>query len=59
PYLAPGGRLIFPKGARVDAELTSARKRWHMEVETRPSLTEAKAALLVIRKATRRHDSDG
>lgn len=59
PCLAPDGRMVFPKGARAETELTSARKRWHMEVERHPSLTEANASILVIRKAVRRHEPDG
>ncbi len=33
PKLAPGGIALFPKGAASAAELTAARREWHMKVE--------------------------
>ncbi|MFN3281428.1 MAG: 16S rRNA (guanine(527)-N(7))-methyltransferase RsmG, partial [Tabrizicola sp.] len=47
--LRPGGTAIFPKGARFSEELTAARSAWGFDVDTRPSLSDADAAILVIR----------
>lgn len=47
--LRPGGTAIFPKGARFAEELTAARSAWAFDVDTRPSLSDADAAILVIR----------
>ena len=33
PLLAPGGTCLFPKGARVHAELEAARSEWRFEAE--------------------------
>jgi len=40
PLLAPGGACLFPKGARVEEELTQAGKAWKMRVERYPSETD-------------------
>ncbi len=50
PYLADGGLCIFPKGARVDEELTEAREHWHMDVEQVPSMTSGDSSILLIRR---------
>jgi 16S rRNA (guanine527-N7)-methyltransferase len=52
-HLHPGGLAIFPKGARYQDELTQARKTWDFDVDTRPSLSEAEAAILLIRNIHR------
>ncbi len=36
PKLAPGGVALLPKGAGNEAELTAARREWHMSVECIP-----------------------
>ena len=36
PKLAPGGVALLPKGAGSQAELTAARREWHMRVERIP-----------------------
>lgn len=41
---------IFLKGLDVGVELTEASKSWHMEVETRDSVTNAGARILLVRK---------
>jgi 16S rRNA (guanine527-N7)-methyltransferase len=48
PHLALGGYCLLPKGAGVDAELTQAAKRWHMQVERIPSRTAPGACILRI-----------
>jgi 16S rRNA (guanine527-N7)-methyltransferase len=55
-HLAPGGTAIFPKGERFPEEIADARKTWAFDVDTRPSLSEAKAAILVIRNIRRAQD---
>lgn len=55
-HLAQTGIAIFPKGARYEAEIAEARRDWAFDVDTRPSLSEAEAALLVIRNIHRAQD---
>ena len=33
PYLAPGGTLLFPKGARASEEIEAARQTWSFDLE--------------------------
>ncbi len=42
------GVSLFPKGARVDSELTEASSCWHMAYETFPSITDSDAVILRI-----------
>jgi|LGOV01.1.fsa_nt_gb 16S rRNA (guanine527-N7)-methyltransferase len=42
------GVSLFPKGARVDSELTEASSCWHMAYETFPSMTDSDAVILRI-----------
>ena len=44
----PEGVCLFPKGARVDSELTEASSCWHMAYQTFPSMTDADAVILRI-----------
>lgn len=44
----PSGVCLFPKGARVDSELTEASSCWHMAYETFPSMTDPDAVILRI-----------
>ena len=44
----PCGVCLFPKGARVDSELTEASSCWHMAYETFPSMTDPDAVILRI-----------
>jgi len=48
PLLKDSGSCLFLKGEKIEAELTEARKSWHMAVEKHPSLTEGKAVLLKL-----------
>lgn len=48
PFLAPAGVCLFPKGARVDDELTAAAQQWHMRVERFPSRTDSSGTILRI-----------
>ena len=43
-----GGVCLFPKGARVDSELTESSTCWHMSYETFPSVTDTDAVILRI-----------
>lgn len=54
-HLQRDGIALFPKGARHEEELTQARAVWDFDVDTRPSLSDAEAAILVIRNI-HRHD---
>jgi 16S rRNA (guanine527-N7)-methyltransferase len=55
-HLAPGGTAIFLKGERFPEEVAEARKTWAFDVDLQPSLSEAKAAILVIRNIRRAQD---
>ena len=55
-HLAPSGIAIFPKGERFSEEIADARKTWAFDVDTQPSLSEAKSAILVIRNIRRAQD---
>lgn len=48
-HVQPNGLAIFPKGARFQEELAQARESWAFDVDTRPSLSDGEAAILVIR----------
>jgi 16S rRNA (guanine527-N7)-methyltransferase len=53
PLLAPGGMCLFPKGARVESELTHAATQWQMRVDRIPSRTTPDACILRITELTR------
>ncbi|PCJ75081.1 MAG: 16S rRNA (guanine(527)-N(7))-methyltransferase RsmG [Rhodobacteraceae bacterium] len=44
----PAGICLFPKGTRVDSELTEASSCWHMACETFSSMTDPDAVILRI-----------
>lgn len=48
PKIASTGIALFPKGSDIDAELTAARREWHMSVERVPSRTSPGAVILKI-----------
>jgi 16S rRNA (guanine527-N7)-methyltransferase len=55
-HLSPKGTAVIPKGARFAAEIADAQIAWMFDVDIHPSLSEADAALLVIRNIHRAHD---
>ncbi len=61
PHLAPGGRLVLPKGARHADELAMALDTHSATVETRPSLTDPESVVLIlsnpVRTAPRKADA--
>jgi len=46
PFLTPSTVCVFPKGERVEDELTEAGKRWNMRIERHPSQTAANSTVL-------------
>lgn len=44
----PGTVFLFPKGARLDSELTEAERHWHIRSERLPSRTQSESAILKI-----------
>ncbi|MGL4237548.1 16S rRNA (guanine(527)-N(7))-methyltransferase RsmG [Tabrizicola sp.] len=52
-HLSPAGIALFPKGTRYADEVAEAQKNWDFEFDSRPSLSEAGSAILVIRKINR------
>jgi 16S rRNA (guanine527-N7)-methyltransferase len=51
--LRPNGVAIFPKGARHADEIESARTQWTFDAESRPSMSDPDAAILIIRNIQR------
>ncbi|MEM9706581.1 MAG: 16S rRNA (guanine(527)-N(7))-methyltransferase RsmG [Pseudomonadota bacterium] len=51
---AENARLLFPKGARADEELTNARKSWRFQVVRHASVTDPAATILEITALARR-----
>lgn len=49
PYMAEGAVALFPKGAGVDAELTEAMRKRHIEVARAPSITDPHGVILQVR----------
>jgi 16S rRNA (guanine527-N7)-methyltransferase len=52
-HLAPGGVALFPKGARHSDEVAAAKRSWKFDLESRPSLSDPDAAILIIRNIER------
>jgi len=48
PHLALGGVCLFPKGAKVEEELTAAKRVWHMAAERFPSTLDAHSCILKV-----------
>lgn len=48
-HLAQSGTAIFPKGARWQQEVESARKDWHFDLQAHTSATDPESALLVVK----------
>jgi 16S rRNA (guanine527-N7)-methyltransferase len=53
PFLAPDTICLFPKGERVEEELTLARKRWTMSVSVEPSLSDRRGVILRLQQVVR------
>jgi 16S rRNA (guanine527-N7)-methyltransferase len=53
PLLRADSICLFPKGGRVDEELTEAEKTWRMSVERFPSLSDPSGTILRIRQVAR------
>jgi 16S rRNA (guanine527-N7)-methyltransferase len=54
PLLAKNGIAIFPKGAKAEAELTRASKRWKMRAERIPSRSDPSGTILRISDLVRK-----
>ncbi len=52
-FIGPGTLCLFPKGARVDEELTAAAKEWTMDLVRIPSSTDPSGTILHIQEVTR------
>lgn len=53
PYMNLGAKCLFLKGDRLNEELTLAAQKWHMDFSISQSITDPKASVLLIRKASR------
>jgi 16S rRNA (guanine527-N7)-methyltransferase len=54
PLLKRGAVGLFPKGQKVDVELTAAAKCWNIDATLVLSRTDSKARIVVVRGAQRR-----
>ena len=52
-HLLPDGCLLLLKGRTYADEIAEARKTWHFDVVTRPSMTDNEAKMLMIRNLER------
>lgn len=56
PMMDESTQLLFPKGKRVESELTAARRSWNMSVERIPSLTDPDGVILKLTGACPRNE---
>lgn len=56
-HLRDDGLAVFPKGGRHAEEVAEAQRDWVFEIDSVPSLSEPEAAILLIRKINRAHES--
>lgn len=52
-HVAHNGIGIFPKGRRAEEEIAEARKLWHFDLATHPSVTDPEARILIIERLER------
>lgn len=48
PHVSKVGRIVLLKGKSAEEEIEIARKNWHFDVVTRPSLTDTESLVLEI-----------
>ena len=53
PFLRADSTCLFLKGARVEEELTEAKKTWRMRVERFPSLSDPSGTILRMKQVAR------
>ncbi len=53
PFLQADSTCLFLKGARVEEELTQAKKTWRMRVERFPSLSDPSGTILRMKQVAR------
>lgn len=49
PFWAPTTQALFPKGRRVESELTAARRRWRFDVQLHASRTDPHGRIVGLR----------
>ncbi len=54
PFAGEGGTCLFLKGAQAEEELTQARRRWTMGVESRGSISDPGGKILIITQLKRK-----
>jgi len=59
PLIKAGATAVLPKGRDVADELTESTARWHIEVDTVPSITNAAARIVIVTKLTPRSGNTG
>ncbi len=52
-HLSAGGMMIFPKGRTGLDEIDAAKRDWHFDLRTAPSMTEDDAVILIVQGLAR------
>lgn len=53
PWLAPGGRCLFLKGAAIRAELTDASRFWNINYDLIPSMSDPAGVIVHVKEFQR------
>ncbi len=53
PWVRPGGRCYFLKGANVEEELTDAKRLWDITYDLVPSLSDSAGAIVCVKELRR------
>ena len=53
PYLRAGAQAVFLKGEKAEAELSEARKVWHLEAELSVSRSDPRGRIVTVRSLRR------
>jgi 16S rRNA (guanine527-N7)-methyltransferase len=52
-FRAAGTVCLFPKGERLEEELTAARAQWHMDFEIAPSRADSRGKIIILKEVRR------
>ena len=53
PYIRAGAKALFLKGEKAEAELSEARKVWHLEAELSVSRSDPRGRIVIVRSLRR------
>ena len=55
PFIGKTGVCLFLKGKNVQEELTDSAKKWNMQIERIPSITDSTGIVLKLERVSRHH----